>query len=88
MVSSILGGCVVSDARGYMTKIKSDSYLEWKYCRTLLGHYVSNSDINTNSLNDFEKSFYSFLRTHFVSDLRDKNILEVRDMYNQWVANK
>lgn len=81
-------GYVFTDARGYMTKIKSDSYLEWKYCRTLLGHYVSNSDINTNFLNDFEKSFYSFLRTHFVSDLRDKNILEVRDMYNQWVANK
>jgi hypothetical protein len=81
-------GYVFTDSRGYMTKIKSDSYLEWKYCRTLLGHYISNNEVNTDSLNEFEKSFYGFLRTHFVSDLRDKNILDVRDMYNDWLGNK
>ena len=79
-------GYVLTDARGYMTKIKSNSYLEWKYCRALLSHYIKGWDIDTTSLNDFEKSFYKFLCSQFIDDLKDKNIIEIREMYNSYIG--
>jgi 2,3-cyclic nucleotide 3-phosphodiesterase len=78
-------GYVLTDIRGYMTKIKSNMYLEWKYCRTMLSHYIKGWEIDTTKLNDFEKSFYNFLRSQFIEDLTDKNIIEIREMYNSYI---
>ena len=74
-------GYVLTDARGYMVKIKSDSYLRWKYCRDLLGAYLRGKDINLDSLDDFTRDFVSFLRTKFIDELKDKSIIDVKHMY-------
>lgn len=76
-------GFVIEDSKGFMTKSKLAFYKQWKLLRGLTQRYVKYEHIkSTSNLTTPEMNyFYGWLKQQQKKDIKDKNIISLRDMF-------
>ena len=78
-------GFVLEDSEGFMTKSKLFFYKQWKMLRGVAERYMRYSYIKqTSGLTTPEMNyFFGWLKSQNRDDIRNKSIIELRDMFNR-----
>jgi tRNA splicing ligase len=77
-------GFVIEDSSGFMTKLKLPYYTFWKHMRGIREQIVRGRTVNTSSLYTARHNrVYNFMNELPKEELKQMNIIQVRDKMNE-----
>lgn len=85
-IVSFTEGYVITDAKGFMFKIKTSEYLLHKSFRALK-HIIDRDKLITRELNPIQEEFVTWYKSN-LDGLKQLNILDVIDEYNKYISSK